>query len=301
MNKFEFHSAVELAKLAEEHGMTIGEVALNDAAYDYGMKISEVRNEMEKRLDVVMDSIKTGLQIKERTASGLSGGDARKLKHLGIAESILGSNLHRAVTYSFAITENNALNGKIVAFPTAGSSGVVPASLVAMYECKKVSYEKLLMGMFAAGAVGIIIAENAMISGAAGGCQAEVGSAGAMAAAGIAEMLDLKIDNVLDSAAITLKGMLGLVCDPIAGLVECPCIKRNAVAVSNAYTAVEMTMAGIRSNVPLDEVITSMKEIGLAMNPKFKETAEGGIATSKTAKMVWKKLFAKDIGNSQNS
>ena len=295
-NKFDFHSVVELTKLCEEHGMTVGEVAMNDAAYDYGMKLADVRKEMEKRLDVVMKSIEDGLQIKERTMSGLSGGDSRKLNHLGNRESVLGENLHNAITYSFAITENNALNGKIVAFPTAGSSGVVPGALVSMYEARKVSYERLISGMFAAGAVGIIIAENAMISGAAGGCQAEIGSAGAMAAAGMAEMLGLKVDSVFDSAAITLKGMLGLVCDPIAGLVECPCIKRNALAISNAYTAVEMSLAGVKSNVPLDEVIAAMKEIGINMNPKYKETAEGGIATTKTGRMVWKKLFGKDIG-----
>lgn len=293
MNKFDFHSASELLRIADTHGMTLGEVALNDATYDQGQKMALVKAEMQKRIDVITNSVKDGLEIHARSRSGLSGGDAFRLNKMSVEDSILGGVLHKAVTYSLAITESNAMNGKIVACPTAGSAGVLPAALIALMQERKLTEDDLVMGMFAAGSVGIVIAENAMIAGATGGCQAELGTAAAMAAAGLGEMLGLHPDMCTDAAAIALKGMLGLVCDPIAGLVECPCVKRNAIAVGNAFIAVEMVMAGIKSNVPLDEVIGAMKEIGVAMHPKYKETAEGGIAATKTGRMVEKTIFSK--------
>jgi L-serine dehydratase len=248
---------------------------------------------MNAIVSITSESITFGISNDKRTRSGLAGGDAKKLNDL--RDTIVGNELHASITYAMAITEANALHGRVVAFPTAGSAGVVPATLLGFAKCRKIPNDVLVKSYFVAGAIGIIIAENAMISGAAGGCQAEVGSAAAMAAAGLGYICGLNDQQIMDASAIALKSMLGLVCDPIAGLVECPCIKRNAIGVANAYTAVEIVKSGIESNVPLDEVISAMKEIGLKMNPKYKETAEGGIAATKTGKLIWQKLFGKQI------
>lgn len=292
MNQYEYNTANELLNLTEKYKVSIGEIALQDSANDYGLGTPYVVAQMQKRITVIENSIKEGLKIETRSKSGLSGGDAKKLNEMDLNKSVVGEILHDAIKKSFAVTESNAANRRIVAFPTAGSSGVVPGALFALYEKKSLSQEKLINGMFAAGAIGIIVAKNAMIAGATGGCQAEVGTAGAMAAAGLAEMLGLTAQQGLDAAAITLKGMLGLVCDPIAGLVECPCIKRNSMALANAYTAIEMVSAGIQSNVPLDEVIGAMERIGNSMNPKYKETSKGGIAVTETGKKIWNRLFS---------
>jgi L-serine dehydratase len=289
--EYSFHSSSDILDLTQKHRADIAEIAIQNSVESYEYTKEQVLGKMNEIVKITSESIDFGIKNEQRTKSGLSGGDAKKLSEM--KDTIVGDELHTSITYAIAITEANALHGRVVAFPTAGASGVVPATLLGYAKCRSIPDELLVKAYFVSGAIGIIIAENAMISGAAGGCQAEVGSATAMAAAGLGYICGLNNKQIMDASAIALKSMLGLVCDPIAGLVECPCIKRNAIGVANAYTAVEIVKSGIESNVPLDEVISAMKEIGLKMNPKYKETADGGIAATKTGKLIWKRLFGK--------
>lgn len=180
--------------------------------------------------------------------------------------------------------------GKIVAAPTAGASGILPAVLIVCGEKRGFDDEKICRGLFTAGAVGCIIAKNASIAGASGGCQAETGSAAAMAAGALAELCGADTQTVLDAAAIALKNVMGLVCDPVGGLVECPCIKRNAIGAANAVLSCDLALAGIRSLIPFDEVVSAMKSVGDQMHSDLKETARGGLAATPTAQRLSQKL-----------
>jgi L-serine dehydratase len=200
---------------------------------------------------------------------------------------MIGNALIKALSAS----ETNACMGKIVAAPTAGSCGILPSVLMTIATERKLDDEQLVMALFTASAVGIVIANKASISGAEGGCQAECGSASAMAAAALVELCGGSPAMVEHACAIAIKSVLGLVCDPVAGLVEIPCIKRNAMGAANAFVSADMALAGIESKIPVDEVIHAMKVIGDCMNPAFKETAEGGLAATPTAKRLMKEVF----------
>lgn len=204
----------------------------------------------------------------------------------------------RAMAYALAVVEQNAAMGQIVAFPTAGGAGVVPGVLFSGAECFRASKRRLLSGMFAAAAVGIVIAEGATFSAAAAGCQAEIGAAAAMASAGLTEMRGGTPKQCFDSASIALKSYLGLVCDPLAGLVEAPCVKRNALATQAAIGASDLVMAGIHSLIPFDEIVATMKKIGKMMSPKLRETALGGLAVTPTGILAKKRLEERMNGNS---
>jgi L-serine dehydratase len=201
-----------------------------------------------------------------------------------------GELLARATAYALAVTEENARMKRIVACPTAGACGVVPACLIAVGEARGLNDDILIRALLNASAIGIIIANNATISGAEGGCQAEIGSASAMAASALAEMAGGSVSACLNAAAIALKNLLGLVCDPVAGLVEVPCSKRNAVGVANAIAAADMALAGITSVIPLDEVVKAMKAVGRALPYELRETAKGGVAASKTAQEIRRRI-----------
>jgi L-serine dehydratase len=185
--------------------------------------------------------------------------------------------------------------GRIVAAPTAGSCGIIPAVLVTAMEERQLSEESVVDSMFTAAGIGMVIANRASISGAEGGCQAECGSASAMAAAALTELLGGSPAQAADACAIALKNTLGLVCDPVAGLVEIPCIKRNAAGAANALVAAELALAGIESVIPVDEVIDAMREIGAGMSDSLKETAKGGLAGTPTAKRLTKKIYGRDM------
>jgi L-serine dehydratase len=195
------------------------------------------------------------------------------------------------VSKAVATNEVNAAMGTICATPTAGSAGVVPGTLFAVKEKLNPTREEMIAFLFTAGAFGFVVANNASISGAAGGCQAEVGSASGMAAAAIVEMAGGSPEQCAEAMAITLKNMLGLVCDPVAGLVEVPCVKRNAMGAANAMVAADMALAGITSRIPCDEVIDAMYKIGLSMPTALKETAQGGLAATPTGRELEAKIF----------
>lgn len=246
----------------------------------------EQREKMQYALDVMKSAIKTGLEGNTRSHSGMSGGDAFKfISKINCGE--IDDNIYsRATAYALATSEENACMGRIVAAPTAGASGVLPAVLIAVAEKHSIDDEKLVDALFLTGEIGLRIARGASISGAECGCQAECGSAAAMAAAGMAYLLDGSQQQIDNAAALALKALLGLVCDPVAGLVEVPCIKRNANCTSIAITSANMALAGIESIIPLDEVIKAMKYIGYSMPISLKETAQGGCAATKTGRRI---------------
>ncbi|MFM1650652.1 L-serine ammonia-lyase, iron-sulfur-dependent, subunit alpha [Brevibacillus sp. B_LB10_24] len=291
-----FRNVAELVELAESEGKKISEVMI-----EAEMKVSErtreeIMQQMYANLDVMESAVQRGLTEDIRSHSGLTGGDAKKLQQYMKEKPFLsGPTLLNAVSMSIAVNEVNAAMGTIVATPTAGACGIVPGTLFAVSEKLKPTREEMVHYLFAAGAVGFCIANNAFISGAAGGCQAEVGSATAMAAAAIVEMAGGTPEQSSQAVAIALKNMLGLVCDPVAGLVEVPCVKRNAMGAAIATVAADMALAGIKSVIPTDEVILAMYRIGCTMPNTLKETAQGGLAATQTGRQLEAKIFGVPI------
>ena len=245
-----------------------------------------MRTQMLNTLNVMREAITAGLDKDLRSHSGMSGGNAHRMKMLIDSGRIEDSIFNRAAAYALATSETNACMGKIVAAPTAGASGILPAVLIAAAELGNIDDEKIIDALFLAGDIGMKIAKHASLSGAQGGCQAECGSATAMAAAALVLLLDGMYEQSENAAALALKSLLGLVCDPVAGLVEVPCVKRNANCTSIAITSAYMSIAGIQSVIPFEEVIAAMKSIGQSMPQELRETAQGGCAATKTGKRI---------------
>ncbi len=293
--EFEFHTAEDVIKLCQQHKLTISEIAKRYEVSRSGKTTPAVRNKMKQTRDIMYEAVRKGIVSTQKSKMGMVGGDANKLhkslKKLGI---MMGNKVTvRAMAYATAVGEQNACMGRIVAFPTAGGAGVVPGVLFSCAEHFKAGKRKLLNGMFTASAVGLIIAEGATLSAAKGGCQAEVGAGTAMAAAGLTEMRSGTPEQCFYAAAIALKSYLGLACDPLGGLVEVPCIKRNALGCMAAIGASDMVMAGVKSFIPFDEVVQAMKNIATIMSPKLRETALGGLAVTKTGNEIKRKLGMK--------
>jgi L-serine dehydratase len=246
----------------------------------------EILGEMHKNLAVMRESVQRGLTEKVESVSGLSGGEAMRLFQYGKHNPFSGFNACRAAASAMAVVEVNASMGRIVAAPTAGASGVLPGVLIESARQRGWSDETLVEGLFTAGAVGLLFANNATISGAGGGCQAETGVASAMTAAALVEISGGAPVQALDAAAMTIKNVMGLICDPVAGLVECPCIKRNALGAVNAMLCADMALAGVTSLIPFDEVLGAMYLVGKDIRPEYRETAKGGLATTPTGKAV---------------
>jgi L-serine dehydratase len=287
-----FRNVAELVELAESQGKKISQVMI-EAEMEVSQRSRDaIMADMYTNLDVMEKAVQRGLSEDIRSHSGLTGGDAKKLQEYMKTKPFLsGPTLLNAVSMSVAVNEVNAAMGTIVATPTAGACGIVPGTLFAVSEKLKPTREEMVNYLFTAGAIGFCIANNAFISGAAGGCQAEVGSATAMAAAAIVEMAGGTPEQSAQAVAIALKNMLGLVCDPVAGLVEVPCVKRNAMGAAIATVAADMALAGIKSVVPTDEVIDAMYRIGCTMPTALKETAQGGLAATQTGRQIEAKIF----------
>lgn len=287
-----FRNVAELVELANSQDKKISEVMIEAEMKVSSRSREEIMNEMYRNLDVMEKAVKRGLEEDIRSYSGLTGGDAKKLQTYMKEKSFLsGPTLLNAVSMSIAVNEVNAAMGTIVATPTAGACGIVPGTLFAMKDKLNPTREQMVNYLFTAGAIGFCIANNAFISGAAGGCQAEVGSATSMAAAAIVEMAGGTPEQSAQAVAIALKNMLGLVCDPVAGLVEVPCVKRNAMGAAIATVAADMALAGIKSVIPTDEVILAMYRIGCTMPTALKETAQGGLAATQTGRQIEAKVF----------
>ncbi|WP_416826884.1 L-serine ammonia-lyase, iron-sulfur-dependent, subunit alpha [Ectobacillus polymachus] len=286
-----FRNIAELVTLAESKGVKTAEIMIQQEMKVTGLSRNEVCNKMERNLLVMEQAVERGLQ-GVHSFSGLTGGDAVLLQsYIQSGKALSGTVLLDAVSKAVATNEVNAAMGTICATPTAGSAGVVPGTLFAVKEKLHPSREEMVEFLFTAGAFGFVIANNASISGAAGGCQAEVGSASGMAAAAIVELAGGTPKQAAEAMAITLKNMLGLVCDPVAGLVEVPCVKRNAMGAANAMVAADMALAGITSRIPCDEVIDAMFKIGQTMPVGLRETAKGGLAATPTGKALEEKIY----------
>lgn len=288
----DFTTAEELLELCNKNNQSISQVMhLREVVYG-DLDTDEVDLKMKKSLDIMRQSAHKPLKEVVRSMGGMIGGETSKLEERRASgKSICGNVLTKALIYSQAVLEVNASMGVIVAAPTAGSAGVLPAVLFALEEEFGLSEETLLKGMFTAGAVGYLLMKNASVSGAEAGCQAEIGSAAAMASAAAVEMMGGTPEQCLDAASITISNMLGLVCDPIAGLVEMPCQSRNAAGASNALTSAEMALAGIKSAVPFTEMAACMYRVGKGLPSELRETALGGCAATPTGCSLKCKIF----------
>lgn len=284
-----------LLKAAQEKNCRLSSLVLEQQAEQMELSTEEVYEKMRENYQVMASCIQPGSTQNLKSTSGLTGGDAYRMKKAvkegkNLTGPLMGGALYRAL----AVSELNAAMGRIVAAPTAGSCGIVPAAVLTMEEQYHLTEEECVMSLFTASAVGMVIANNASLAGAQGGCQAECGSASAMAAAAIVELAGGTPEMIGSAIATALKNILGLVCDPVAGLVEIPCIKRNASGVAGAFVAAELALAGIESAIPADEVIWSMKKIGDVMPAALKETAEGGLAATPTGKRLHKQVFGEN-------
>lgn len=289
---FKYDTVSELVAEAEKQGKKISELVLEDQAAACETTKEEMYKRMFKSFRIMQTSVDDGLEEDTRSVSGLTGGSAWKMKQqVDAGKNICGHLFGQAMTMALAVSETNACMGKIVAAPTAGSCGILPAVLISVMNEKDIPAEDVVMSLFTASALGLVIANKASIAGAEGGCQAECGSASAMAAGALVEMCGGTPQMVADACAIAIKNILGLVCDPVAGLVEIPCIKRNAMGTANAFTAAELALAGITSAIPVDEVIWAMKKVGDSMSVTLKETGEGGLAATPTGKALKQQVF----------
>lgn len=287
-----FNNVAELVERAEERGGKISDVMIDYEVQVSGKSREVVIDLMRQNLHIMKRAAERGITEDIRSRSGLTGGDAKRV-HQYMAEHtpLSGERTLDAVKLAMATNEVNAAMGVIVATPTAGSCGVVPGCLLSAGERLGATEDELVAALFTAAALGYVIANNSFISGAAGGCQAEVGSAAAMAAGALVELNGGTPAQSAQALAIALKNMLGLVCDPVAGLVEAPCIKRNAIGAANALVAADLAMAGVTSIIPPDEVIMAMYSIGGAMPSSLRETAEGGLAATPTGKRLREQVF----------
>lgn len=286
-----FNSLKEWIDIAKKNNISLVDVVINWEIFVSGKTKAEIRKKMQNNLHVMQESIKQGLINNEATMGGLANREGEKVHDAVKNNLIVDDRISKVTSRALAVSELNAAMGCIVASPTAGSCGILPAVLITVAEEKKNTEEELIDALFIASGIGLIIAEKASISGAEGGCQAECGSAAAMAAGAAVYLAKGTAEQILDAAALALKNSLGLVCDPVAGLVEVPCIKRNALLAVQALAAADLAIAGVKSIIPADEVIEAMDEIGRDMLTKYKETAKGGLATTPTAQKIKERLL----------
>ena len=277
-----FLSCEEMLAAARTQNISLAEAVLRSDLAESRLTEEQSRHGM-RHLWHVMEATSRDYDPAQRSRSGLSGGDAAKVEQAHRAgRSYGGDYLAEVTAEALKTAECNACMKRIVAAPTAGSCGVVPAVFLSVQEERGFSEERMVEALYVAAGIGGVIANRAFLAGAAGGCQAEIGSASAMAAGGVAYLLGGGADEIANAAALALKNLLGLACDPVAGLVEVPCVKRNVMGAVNAMTSADMTMAGIFSKIPPDEVIDAMRSIGRSMNEDIRETGKGGLAGTPT-------------------
>ena len=287
-----FNSIAELAELAQKANCPISQIVIQWEMENNFVAEEKQRAMMLKNWQVMEESLKRGLTNCEKSVSGLTGGDAVKLyayrQHGYTGEAVLS-----AVASAVGVSEVNAVMGRIVACPTAGSCGIVPAAIYAAAEKNGNNIDEIVDALFTASGIGMVVEANASIAGAYGGCQAECGTAAGMAAGALVQLAGGTPEIVGNAVALAIKNLLGLACDPVAGLVEVPCVKRNGFIAVHAMVAADMAMAGVQSVIPVDDVIDAMNRIGRSMPSSIKETAEGGLATTKTGLRLTKEIFGK--------
>ncbi|AYE34860.1 L-serine ammonia-lyase, iron-sulfur-dependent, subunit alpha [Clostridium septicum] len=285
-------SGEELLEICNNENINLSEYAIRFEMENNELSRDEVYEKMRKNLEVMKVGAMEGREKAVYSVSGLIGGDAYKLqKYLESGKSLTGDTMIMAMAMALSSSEVNASMGKIVACPTAGSCGIVPSVILSAGEKLGKNDKELIEALFAASAVGMIIGMNATLAGAEGGCQAECGSAAAMASAAVVEMMGGTPKMALDAGAIVLKNVLGLVCDPVAGLVEIPCAKRNSSGAISALCTADLVMAGVESKIPFDDTVSAMYKVGKSLPAALRETALGGVAITKAGLELKKKVF----------
>lgn len=285
-------SGEELIKICEENSISLSEYAIRREMEDREVSREEVLKKMHKTLEAMRSGATEAREKEVYSVSGLIGGDAYKLQqYLKKGKTLTGETMVLAMAMALSSSEVNASMGRIVACPTAGSCGILPAVILTAGEKLEKTDDELVMALFASAAVGMIIGRNATFAGAEGGCQAECGSAAAMASAAVVEMMGGTPKMSLDAGAIVFKNILGLVCDPVAGLVEIPCAKRNSSGAISALCTADLVMAGVESKIPFDDALSAMYKVGKSLPPTLRETALGGVAVTKAGLELRKKVF----------
>lgn len=284
----------DLIDICKEEEISLSEYAIRQEIELKNTTREEIIKQMKYTLQVMREGATLGREKEVYSISGLIGGDAYKLqKYAESGKSLMGIGAVTAMAMAMSSSEVNGSMGKIVACPTAGSCGILPAVILTVGELLNKTDEELVHGLLAASAIGMIIGKNATFAGAEGGCQAECGSAAAMASGAVVELMGGTPEMSLNAAAIVFKNVLGLVCDPVAGLVEIPCAKRNVSGAINALCTADMVMAGVDSKIPFDDAVSAMYKVGTSMPAELRETALGGVAITKTGKALKEKVFGK--------
>ncbi len=287
----EYDSIAAICEAAEQQQVTISALVLSDQAEQTEMPEEALYERMKNSLYVMQEAVREGKNPDLRSTSGLTGGDAARMEAYAAGGGITGTFLNHAMARAVAVSEYNAAMGRIVASPTAGSCGILPGTVVTMLEEGRCDEHAAVMALFTAGAIGLVIAQKASIAGAQGGCQAECGSASAMAAAALVELAGGTPAQAAHACAMAIKNQLGLVCDPVAGLVEIPCIKRNVSGAAIAFTSAEMALAGVKSRIPVDECVLAMRQVGDMLPCSLKETSQAGLAATPTGLRLKRQVF----------
>ena len=289
---YNFKSGQELLEMCNKYDMPIHEVCLEREVELSGLSKDEIKSKMQHSLNIMKAATERAVEEDIKSVGGLIGGEAKKLTNFrNNSKSVCGSLMNKALVAAMGTMEVNASMGLIVAAPTAGSCGILPGAVVTIGKEYDMTDEQMLEALFTASAIGAIITRNATVAGAEGGCQAETGAAAAMAAAGVVEMMGGTPEQAIHAASHCLQNVMGLVCDPIAGLVEAPCQGRNAIGVANALISAELCLAGILNVIPFDETVEAMYKVGRGLPEELRETALGGVAATCTGCAITNRIF----------
>jgi len=290
-----FTNGKELLDLCNKHNKKIYEVMLAKEVELSGLSEEEIREKMRESLEIMKSAVNSGLNEEIKSLSGLIGGEGKKIKERrDTYKPVCGSVMSKAISSAMAVLEVNAAMGRIVAAPTAGSCGIIPGTLITIQEEFGLEDEDIINALITASAIGMIITKNATVAGAEGGCQAETGSAAGMAAGAVVELMGGTPEASLSAASMCINNILGLVCDPIAGLVEVPCQTRNAMGAANALICAEIALSGVSSIIPFDEVVDTMYKVGRAIPFELRETALGGLADTPTGRKIQKQVLGEN-------
>ena len=289
--EYSINTFEKLLAVCEKENKKIFEIMQEKEAYDFEISVKKIREQVLKNIQAMKKAISHGLYSTEKSFSGLCGDDCSKLLNkYSKKNALFGDLFERITTYALATMEENLRMNRIVACPTAGSCGIVPAVLVALSEKYKLSEEEEINALITAGTIGYIISSKVAMAGAVAGCQAECGVASAMSAAAAVLIMGGNEKQIVNAAALALKNVLGLTCDPVAGLVEIPCVKRNVFLAVHSITAAELSLADIETKIPPDEVVDAMVQTGQLMSPLLKETSQAGLANTKSGILIYSNI-----------
>ncbi len=288
-----FNDFKEWKAYCEEKKLPLFEPVLEYEKDQKGRNADDVWEGLQKAYDVMRDAVKTGLEEDMTSRSGMINNGAKKVFNNPV--TVLDKNFQKLISRALAAKEVNSCMGRVVAAPTAGASGILPGTMFTLQEIHDLDDRKILEGLLVGAGIALIIEQKASLAGAVGGCQAETGSAAAMAAGAIVYCLEGDIDQTFNAVAITIQCMLGLVCDPVAGLVEVPCVVRNASAAAIANSSAQIALSNVSGVIPVDECVDALGEVGNSMESRYKETAMGGLAATLTGQSISKRVLIQDI------